>query len=160
MAGSVNKVFLIGNVGQDPDIRHTQAGDKIANLSLATSESWTDKQSGERRERTEWHRIVVFNEGIVGIIERYLRKGAKICVEGQLRTRKWTDQEGKDRFSTEVVLDRFRGELTMLSRAPGAEPQAPAEPRSREAASSGGGYLPASSPSDLDDDIPFVPSDL
>lgn len=114
MAGSVNKVILVGNLGADPEIRSMQSGDRVANLSLATSESWKDKNSGERQERTQWHRVVVFNQNIVGVAERYLKKGAKVYVEGQLETRKWTDQSGQDKYTTEVVLRPFRGELTML----------------------------------------------
>ena len=114
MAGSVNKVILVGNLGRDPEIRSTQDGTRIANLSLATSETWRDRNSGERRERTEWHRVVIFNEKLSEVAEKYLRKGSKIYIEGQLQTRKWTDKDGQDRYSTEVVLQRFRGELTML----------------------------------------------
>src|SRR5712692_1188562 len=117
MAGSVNKVILVGNLGRDPEIRSTQDGVRIANLNLATSESWRDRNSGERKERTEWHRIVIFNERLVEIAEKYLRKGAKIYVEGALQTRKWTDNAGVEKYSTEVVLTRFRGELTMLDPA-------------------------------------------
>jgi single-strand DNA-binding protein len=147
MAGSVNKVILIGNLGKDPEIRNTQAGDKIVSFSLATSETWNDKLSGERKERTEWHRIVVFNEHIAGVAEKYLRKGAKVYVEGQLQTRKWTDQSGQEKYSTEIVLARFKGEMTMLSGVNGAErPAARAE---------GGGYLPRTG-SDMDDEIPFA----
>src|SRR5215469_308208 len=114
MAGSVNKVILVGNLGRDPEIRSTNDGTRIANLALATSENWRDRNSGERKERTEWHRVVIFNERLVEIAEKYLRKGSKIYVEGALQTRKWTDNQGMERFSTEVVLQRFRGELTML----------------------------------------------
>ena len=114
MAGSVNKVILVGNLGRDPEIRSTQDGTKIANLSVATSETWRDRNSGERKERTEWHRVVIFNDKLSEVAEKYLRKGSKIYVEGQLQTRKWTDKEGQERYSTEVVLQRFRGELTML----------------------------------------------
>ena len=114
MAGSVNKVILIGNLGRDPEVRHTQAGDPIVNLNLATSETWRDRQSGERRERTEWHRVVIFNENLGKIAQQYLKKGAKVYIEGQLQTRKWTDKEGQEKYTTEVVLQRFRGELTML----------------------------------------------
>src|SRR5579862_7005161 len=120
MAGSVNKVILVGNLGRDPEIRSTGDGTRIANLNLATSESWRDRVSGERKERTEWHRVVIFNERLVEIAEKYLRKGSKIYVEGALQTRKWTDQQGAERYSTEVVLQRFRGELTMLDGAGGA----------------------------------------
>ena len=114
MAGSVNKVILVGNLGADPDIRRTQDGRPICNLSVATSESWKDRNSGERRERTEWHRVVIFNEGLCRIAEQYLRKGSKVYLEGQLQTRKWQDQSGQDRYSTEVVLQGFNGNLTML----------------------------------------------
>jgi len=114
VAGSVNKVILVGNLGRDPEIRSTQDGTRIANLSLATSESWRDRNSGERKERTEWHRVVVFNDKLVEVVEKYLKKGAKIYVEGALQTRKWTDQSGAEKYTTEVVLQRFRGELTML----------------------------------------------
>jgi len=115
VAGSVNKVILVGNLGNDPDVRAMQSGDKVANLSVATSESWKDKSSGERQERTQWHKVVVFNQGIVGVAERYLKKGTKVYIEGQLETRKWTDpQSGQDKYTTEVVLRPYRGELTML----------------------------------------------
>nr|WP_321444535.1 single-stranded DNA-binding protein [uncultured Cohaesibacter sp.] len=114
MAGSVNKVILVGNLGNDPDIRRTQDGRPIANLSVATSESWKDRNTGERREKTEWHRVVIFNEGLCRIAEQYLRKGSKVYLEGQLQTRKWQDQSGQDRYSTEVVLQGFNGNLTML----------------------------------------------
>ncbi|WP_420409447.1 single-stranded DNA-binding protein [Hoeflea sp.] len=114
MAGSVNKVILVGNLGADPEIRRTQDGRPIANLSVATSESWRDKNTGERREKTEWHRVVIFNEGLCKIAENYLRKGSKVYLEGQLQTRKWTDQSGQDKYSTEVVLQGFNGNLTML----------------------------------------------
>ncbi|MBC7283078.1 single-stranded DNA-binding protein [Hoeflea sp.] len=114
MAGSVNKVILIGNLGADPDIKRTQDGRPIANLSVATSDSWRDKNTGERREKTEWHRVVIFNEGLCKIAENYLKKGSKVYIEGQLQTRKWTDQSGQDKYSTEVVLQGFNGNLTML----------------------------------------------
>lgn len=114
MAGSVNKVILIGNLGADPDIKRTQDGRPIANLSIATSDSWKDKNTGERREKTEWHRVVVFNEGLCRVIESYVKKGSKVYIEGQLQTRKWQDNEGKDRWSTEVVLQNYNGVLTML----------------------------------------------
>ena len=119
MAGSVNKVILVGNLGRDPEIRSTQDGTRIATLNLATSETWRDRASGERKERTEWHRVVIFNERLAEIAEKYLRKGSKIYVEGQLQTRKWQDQQGQERYTTEVVLHRFRGELTMLDGAGG-----------------------------------------
>jgi len=161
MAGSVNKVILVGNLGRDPEIRSTQDGTRVANLSLATSESWRDKNSGERKERTEWHRIVIFNERLVEVTEKYLRKGSKIYVEGQLQTRKWTDQSGQEKYTTEVVLQRFRGELTMLdSRGGGGGGEASAgeseEPAFSGGGRSAGGRAPApSGGGDLDDDIPF-----
>ncbi len=114
MAGSVNKVILVGNLGKDPEIRRTQDGRPIANLSVATSESWRDKATGERKEKTEWHRVVIFNEGLAKVAEQYLKKGAKVYIEGQLQTRKWTDQSGVDKYSTEVVLQGFNSNLTML----------------------------------------------
>jgi len=150
MAGSVNKVILIGNLGRDPEIRTTQDGTRVANLSLATSESWRDKSSGERRERTEWHRVVIFNDRLVDVVERFLKKGAKIYIEGQLQTRKWTDQSGQERYTTEIVLQRYRGELTMLdSRGGGGG--------GSDAGGSSGGTSSGSgqSPADFDDDIPF-----
>jgi single-strand DNA-binding protein len=120
MAGSVNKVILVGNLGKDPEIRHTQDGRPICNLSVATSESWRDKGSGERKERTEWHRVVIFNDGLCKVAENYLKKGAKVYIEGQLQTRKWTDQSGVEKFSTEVVLQGFNSTLTMLDGRTGA----------------------------------------
>ena len=159
MAGSVNKVILIGNLGRDPEIRSLQDGSRVANLSVATSESWRDKASGERRERTEWHRVVIFNDRLVDVVERFLKKGAKVYVEGQLQTRKWTDQSGTEKYTTEVVLQRFRGELTMLDGRGGGGAGAGEEEGgsygggggsggSREPARGGGG-------GDLDDEIPF-----
>jgi single-strand DNA-binding protein len=126
MAGSVNKVILVGNLGRDPEARTTQTGSKIVNFTLATSETWKDRQTGERREKTEWHRVVVFNPNLAEIAERYLRKGSKVYVEGALQTRKWTDQGGQERYTTEVVLQNFRGELALLD--------------SRNAGGGGGGY--------------------
>lgn len=117
MAGSVNKVILVGNVGKDPEIRRTQDGRAIANLSLATSETWRDKATGERKEKTEWHRVVVFNDNLCKVVEQYVRKGSKLYIEGQLQTRKWTDQSGAEKYSTEVVLQGFNGTLTMLDGA-------------------------------------------
>lgn len=149
MAGSVNKVVLIGNVGRDPESFSTQDGRKIVNLSVATSETWRDKQSGERKERTEWHRVVIFNEGLAKIAEQYVRKGSKIYIEGQLQTRKWTDKEGVERYSTEIVLQQYRGEITLLdSKGDREEAQAPArrEPEQRTA---------RRSMAELDDEIPF-----
>jgi single-strand DNA-binding protein len=162
MAGSVNKVILVGNLGRDPEIRSLQDGNKVANLSVATSESWRDKATGERRDKTEWHRVVIFNERIIDVVEKYLKKGAKVYLEGALQTRKWTDQSGVEKYTTEVVLQRFRGELTMLdSRSGGGVSESGGEagdegggyssgPSSRS--SGGGGRAPAG---DLDDDIPF-----
>ena len=115
MAGSVNKAIVVGNVGGEPEIRSTQDGSKIANFSLATSEGWKDKLTGERKDKTEWHRIVVFNPSLVEVVEKYVHKGTKLYVEGQLQTRQWTDKEGKERYSTEIILSRFRGELTILT---------------------------------------------
>ena len=121
MAGSVNKVILLGNLGRDPEVRSTQDGTKIVNLNIATSERWKDRNSGEQRERTEWHRVVIFNENLARIAEQYLRKGSTVYLEGQLQTRKWTDQQGVEKYTTEVVLQRYRGELTLLgSRNEGA----------------------------------------
>jgi single-strand DNA-binding protein len=114
VAGSVNKVILVGNLGRDPEIRNTNDGTKVAQLSVATSETWKDRNSGERKERTEWHRVVIFNDRLVEVAERFLKKGAKVYVEGALQTRKWTDNSGQERYTTEVVLQKFRGELTML----------------------------------------------
>ena len=156
MAGSVNKVILVGNLGRDPEIRTMQSGDKLAQFSLATSETWNDRQTGERRERTEWHRVVIFGR-LAEIAERFLRKGSKVYLEGSLQTRKWQDQSGQDRYTTEVVLQRFRGELQMLDRA------GDSESRDRDYGGyddrdSGGGRSAAPAPalgSDLDDDIPF-----
>ena len=150
MAGSVNKVILIGNLGADPEVRHTQDGRPVVNLRLATSENWRDKQSGERKERTEWHRVVIFNENLAKIAEQYLKKGAKVYLEGQLQTRKYTDKDGAEKYSTEVVLQRFRGELVMLdSRGDnGAERDRPALVGASESRSS-------FARDDLDDEIPF-----
>ena len=114
MAGSVNKVILVGNLGADPEIRSLNSGDRVANLRIATSETWRDKSSGERKEKTEWHRVVIFNDNLVRVAEQYLRKGSTVYIEGSLQTRKWTDQSGQEKYSTEVVLQKFRGELTML----------------------------------------------
>lgn len=120
MAGSVNKVILIGNLGKDPEIRTLGSGDKVANLRIATTESWRDKSSGERKEKTEWHSVVIFNENIVKVAEQYLKKGSNVYVEGSLQTRKWQDKDGAEKYSTEIVLQRFRGELTMLGGRAGA----------------------------------------
>lgn len=165
MAGSVNKVILVGNLGRDPEIRSTQDGTRVANLSLATSESWRDKNSGERRERTEWHRVVVFNDRLVDVCEKYLKKGSKIYIEGALQTRKWTDQSGQEKYTTEVVLQKFRGELTMLDgRGGGAGESDDAGGGFGDSGSGGSGggssnrmgRAPAGAGGgDLDDDIPF-----
>ncbi|HLD95688.1 MAG TPA: single-stranded DNA-binding protein [Alphaproteobacteria bacterium] len=152
MAGSLNKVLLIGNLGRDPEIRHTNDGSKVAQLSLATTESWKDKMSGERKDKTEWHRVVIFNDRLCDVAEKYLKKGSRLYVEGQLQTRKWTDNTGQDRYTTEIVISKFKGEMTLL-----------------DTKASSGGFesgaqdpfnSPTSSPSsssfpDLDDDIPF-----
>ena len=154
MAGSVNKVILVGNLGRDPEVRNTQNGDPIVNMSLATSESWKDRTTGERRERTEWHRVVIFNENLGRIAQQYLRKGSKVYIEGQLQTRKWQDQSGQDKYSTEVVLQRFRGELTMLdSRADSSGSFG--DSGSSGSSDSTGGDFGGGSGGDLDDEIPF-----
>ncbi len=162
MAGSVNKVILVGNLGRDPEIRSTQDGTRVANLSVATSESWRDKASGERKERTEWHRVVIFNDRLVEIAEKYLKKGSKIYIEGALQTRKWTDNSGQERYSTEVVLQKFRGELTMLDgRGGGGEGgYAESAPAEEYAGAGSRGGSPARGErrppvQDLDDEIPF-----
>ena len=160
MAGSVNKVILVGNLGRDPEVRTMQDGNPVVNLSLATSEQWRDKNSGERREKTEWHRVVIFNERLAEVAQKFLRKGSKIYIEGQLQTRKWTDQSGQEKYSTEVVLQRFRGELTMLdSRGEGgggfggSDDYGGASQGGGGAPSGGGGAPPSGG--DLDDEIPF-----
>jgi single-strand DNA-binding protein len=163
MAGSVNKVILVGNLGRDPEVRTLQSGSKVVNLSIATSESWNDRASGERKERTEWHRVVIFNERLADVAERFLRKGRKVYVEGALETRKWTDQSsGQEKYTTEVVLRNFRGELTILDgrgEGEGAGMGASSGGFSGPAARSGGGRGgPAWEPpsgGDLDDEIPF-----
>jgi len=160
MAGSVNKVILIGNLGRDPEVRRTQAGDAIVHLSVATSESWRDKASGERREKTEWHRVVIFNERLGEVAQKFLKKGSKVYLEGQLQTRKWTDQSGQEKYTTEVVLQRYRGELTLLD-ARGAGEEAGGggyEERGGAPASAGGsegGGAARAGGGDLDDEIPF-----
>jgi single-strand DNA-binding protein len=161
MAGSVNKVILVGNLGKDPEVRHTQDGKAIVNLTLATSENWRDKSTGERKEKTEWHRVVIFNENLAKVAEQYLKKGSTVYIEGQLQTRKWTDKDGAEKYTTEVVLQNFRGELTMLGGKPGG---------SGDSAGMGGGAgddFGQSSPMragggkaqsfarDLDDEVPF-----
>jgi single-strand DNA-binding protein len=168
MAGSVNKVILVGNLGKDPEVRTTQDGQKIVNLTLATSDTWNDRQTGERKERTEWHRVVIFNDRVGDVAERFLRKGRKVYVEGALQTRKWTDQSGQERYSTEVVIGRFKGELVLLDSNRGEEggmgdsgggyraERAPAQ-RSAGGSSRGGGAPSWDAPKggDLDDEIPF-----
>jgi single-strand DNA-binding protein len=165
MAGSVNKVILVGNLGRDPEIRSLQDGSRVANLSLATSESWRDKNSGERRERTEWHRVAIFNDRLVEVVEKYLRKGAKVYVEGQLQTRKWTDAQNQERYTTEVVLQKFRGDLTMLDGRAGGDQAGGYDagagggdadygaPAPRGGGQSGGVRQPQNA--ELDDEIPF-----
>src|SRR6201990_1896125 len=143
MAGSVNKVILIGNLGADPEIRSLNSGDRVANLRVATSETWRDRGSGERKEKTEWHRVVVFNENIVKVCEQYLRKGTKVCVEGAIQTRKWQDQSGQEKFSTEIVLQKFRGELTMLDGRAGGGDERDEGGHSGASRSGGGGCPPA-----------------
>jgi len=152
MAGSVNKVILVGNLGREPEARKMQDGNPVVNLSVATSESWKDKNTGERREKTEWHRVVIFNDRLAEVAQKYLRKGSKIYIEGQLQTRKWTDQSGVEKYSTEVVLQRFRGELQMLDRA--GEGGGGGGDYSQDSGSGGGGGG-APSGVGLDDDIPF-----
>lgn len=160
MAGSVNKVILVGNLGRDPEVRLTQDGTKIVHLSVATSERWKDRQSGEQREKTEWHRVVVFNDRIGDVAERYLRKGSKVYVEGALQTRRWTGNDGQERFTTEVVLQRFRGELTLLDGrgdgGGGMQGEDPSMMSGDPSTGGGGGPGGRSGPGpDLDDDIPF-----
>ena len=169
MAGSVNKVILVGNLGRDPEIRFTQSGQKIANMSVATSEQWRDKQTGERREKTEWHRVVVFDERLADIVEKYVKKGSKVYLEGSLQTRKWTGNDGIEKYTTEVVLQRFSGVLTMLDSPGGGGGggydrggddrgdsgpswDGPDSGSSSGGSSSGGGKGPGG---DLDDEIPF-----
>ena len=166
MAGSVNKVILVGNLGRDPEIRRMNNGDPVVNLSVATSESWRDKSSGERKEKTEWHRVVIFNDNLAKVAENYLKKGSKVYVEGQLQTRKWTDQNGQEKYSTEVVLQRFRGELTMLDGrneggSGGSFGGGSSGGYDEMGGGSGGGQRSVDGPkedfrnADLDDEIPF-----
>ncbi len=169
MAGSVNKVILIGNLGKDPEIRTLNSGDRVCNLTIATSESWRDRQSGEKKEKTEWHRVVIFNDNIVKVVEQYVKKGSSVYIEGALQTRKWNDAQGVEKYSTEIVLQKFRGELTMLggrdSGGGGDRDFGDSSSYSGGGASSGGGFGGGKSnqPSgpredfsaDLDDEIPF-----
>ena len=160
MAGSVNKVILVGNLGKDPEIRTLNSGDRVANLSLATSESWRDRASGEKKERTEWHRVVIFNDNLVKVAEQYLKKGSTIYIEGALQTRKWTDQQGVEKFSTEVVLQKFRGELTMLGGRGDSGGAGMRDEGGDFGGYSGGDRAQPSGPkesfsADLDDEIPF-----
>jgi len=172
MAGSVNKVILVGNLGRDPEVRRLNSGEPVVNLRVATSESWKDKATGERKEKTEWHSVVIFNENLARVAEQYLKKGSKVYLEGQLQTRKWTDQQGQEKYTTEVVLQRFRGELTLLDgRGGGAGGGDQDEegggqvrsggdfgrssPMERRPAPAGGGGGGGSRYNDLDDDIPF-----
>ncbi|MCE2576749.1 single-stranded DNA-binding protein [Komagataeibacter sp. FNDCR2] len=164
MAGSVNKVILVGNLGKDPEVRNTQSGAKIVSLTLATSDTWNDRASGERRERTEWHRVVIFNERIGDVAERFLRKGRKVYLEGALQTRKWTDQGGQDRYTTEVVVDRFRGELVLLDSNHGGEDMGggydtparqPSQGGARTAGAAAGGWDAPAGGDNLDDEVPF-----
>ena len=163
MAGSVNKVILVGNLGRDPEIRRLNSGDPVANLRMATTETWRDRQSGERRERTEWHNVVIFNENLCRVAEQYLHKGSKVYIEGQLQTREWEDQTGNKRYTTEVVLQRFRGELQMLDsrgQGGGMGDEGPGySSRSSDFGRSSpmqqGGDQPSSAKDDMDDEIPF-----
>ena len=163
MAGSVNKVILVGNLGRDPEVRAMQDGRNMVNMSVATSDTWRDRQSGERKERTEWHRVVIFNEKLAEVAQKYVKKGSKVYVEGQLTTRKWTDQSGQERYTTEVVIPRFGGALTMLDGRGGSGGEAAAgagadDDMAASSAPSGGGGGGRPAPrgkGDLDDDIPF-----
>jgi len=170
MAGSVNKVILVGNLGRDPEVRTMQDGSPVVNLSIATSETWRDKNTGERREKTEWHRVVIFNENLAKVAQNYLKKGSTVYVEGQLQTRKWTDQSGQEKYSTEVVLQRFRGELTMLggrgdnqgggfgdsqSGYGGGQSQGGGFGGGQSGSQAGGAAAPMGGAADLDDEIPF-----
>jgi single-strand DNA-binding protein len=162
MAGSVNKVILVGNLGRDPEVRHTQDGKPIVNLSLATSETWRDRTTGERKEKTEWHRVVIFNENLAKVAEQYLKKGSTVYIEGQLQTRKYTDKDGAEKYSTEVVLQNYRGELTMLGGRGGSEGGGGSFGGSDEFGQSGPMERPRMSQSkaqipgrDLDDEVPF-----
>jgi single-strand DNA-binding protein len=161
MAGSVNKVILVGNLGRDPELRSMQSGDKVCNLSVATSERWKDRNSGEMQEKTEWHRVVVFDQKLAEVAEKYLKKGAKVFLEGQLQTRKWTDNSGVEKYTTEVVLQRFRGELVMLDSRGGGDSggggydSGSTDYGNPQPAVAAGGIGGMSGADDLDDEIPF-----
>ncbi|MBC7770118.1 MAG: single-stranded DNA-binding protein [Phycisphaerales bacterium] len=160
MAGSVNKVILIGNLGKDPEVRRLNSGEPVVNLSIATSENWRDKQSGERKEKTEWHRVVIFNENIAKVAEQYLKKGSTVYIEGQLQTRKWTDQAGVEKYSTEIVLQKFRGELTMLGGKGDGGGKSYEDEGGGSFSSKAGAKRVSDAPresfnQDLDDEIPF-----
>lgn len=157
MAGSINKVILVGNLGAEPKVSNTSNGAKIVNLNIATSDSWKDKLSGERKERTEWHRVVIFNPQLAEIAEKYLRKGSKVYLEGQLQTRKWEDSNGQEKYSTEVVLQNFGGSLVLLDSrdSSGGAPAGGNDVFSGGSSSSGWDNTPSAAPADLDDDIPF-----
>jgi single-strand DNA-binding protein len=156
MAGSVNKVTLVGNLGKDPEVRSFQNGGRVCNLTVATSENWKDKTTGERKERTEWHRVVILNDNLIGVAERFLKKGRKVYLEGQLETRKWTDQSGQDKYTTEVVLRPYRGELVLIdSNREGGGPSMGSEPPPYELGGEGAPSSAGGKASDIDDDIPF-----
>lgn len=153
MAGSVNKVIIVGNLGRDPEVRNFPGGGRVCNLRIATSENWKDRESGERKERTEWHSVAIFSEPLARIAEQYLRKGSKVYIEGQLETRKWQDQSGQDRYTTEIVLRPYRGELTLLDgKSEGGTPYRENDPPQGDGYGAGG-----TMPRDLDDEIPFAP---
>ena len=154
MAGSLNKVMLIGNLGRDPEVRTTQDGREIANLTIATSESWRDKQTGERKEKTEWHRVVIFSDGLVNVVKNYLKKGSKVFIEGQLQTRKWTGQDGVEKYTTEVVIQGFNGSLTMLDGRASSEGSASSS-SAPTSGGNGGDKSEAFVDNELDDEIPF-----
>ena len=155
MAGSVNKVILLGNLGRDPEVRTFQNGGKVCNLRIATSERWRDRNTGENRERTEWHSVAIFSEGLVRVAEQYLKKGSKVYIEGQLETRKWQDQSGQDRYSTEVVLRNFGSSMVMLDGRGEGGGSGGGDYGGGASSGGGGGYSPSSAPSDMDDEIPF-----
>jgi single-strand DNA-binding protein len=160
MAGSVNKVILIGNLGKDPEVRRLNSGDPVVNLRVATTESWRDKQTGERKEKTEWHSVVIFNENIAKVAEQYLKKGSSVYIEGQLQTRKWTDQQGVEKYTTEIVLQKYRGELTMLGGKGDGGGRSYDDDGGGSFTGKAGGKRVSDAPresfnADLDDEIPF-----